>query len=184
MIITNKGLHPSYQRNVSLPTTVEDKIIVHLKSKDKRTIEEHNKILTDITKVATVGTIPILREIKEILKATKSPVKKEEVNPEKKEMTKTVKVTDKANRTETKKVREAKNRKKVKKTKTVKAKTAEVLQTKNLTDTNRLDLTVNLYRRVDKEVKEVKAVKEEKVVKDLLIGTTFPMKKKRISVMR
>ena len=153
------------------------KTTVHIKNKTKtkKTVEEHNKILTDITKVETVGTIPILREIKETPKVIKNPVKKEEVNPEKKEMTKTVKVTDKANRTETKKVREAKNRKKVKKTKTVKAKTAEVLQTKNLTDTNRLDLTANLYRR---------AVKEEKVVKDLLIGTTFPMKKKRISVMR
>ena len=171
------------------------KTTVHIKNKTKtkKTVEEHNKILTDITKVETVGTIPILREIKETPKVIKNPVKKEEVNTEKREMTKTVKVTDKANRTETKKDKKDKELKAVKKTKatkTVKAKTAEGHQTKNLIDTNHSDLTVNLYRRVDKEVKADKEVKEVKGVKadkadkevkeDLLIGTTFLMKKRRI----
>ena len=119
--------------------------------------------------------IPVHKEIKEIHKATKSPVKKEEVSlPEKMEMTKIIKETDKANKTETKKdkkVKELKAVKKTKATKTVKAKTAKVLQIKDLTDINLSVLTANLFRKVVKEVKEVK---------DQLIGTTFLMKKRRI----
>ena len=175
MIITNKVSHPYCQRNVSLQTTVKVKVTVHLKNKTKRTVEEHNRILTEMVKEMKDRKIPVHKEIKEIHKATKSPVKKEEVSlPEKMEMTKIIKETDKANKTETKKDKKDKELKVVKKTKatkTVKVKTAKVLQIKDLTDINLSVLTANLFRKVVKEVREVK---------DQLIGTTFLMKKRRI----